>query len=255
MPLPPIRLRGERPRAVELYELLRTVILDGTLAADERLVEESIAAAAGVSRTPVREALHRLEVDGLVQNSSRGTIVTAFTLEELADLCSVRETLEAMATGLAASSMTDMELITLRGVQQAYRDATAAADLQRLTDTNHAFHETIWQGSRNRYLRERLVVLRSQIERLQETTLGTESRRLEALGEHEQILAAIEQRDSETAERVARLHFRKAMAMRLTNRRLAMRVEGLSEPPNGPPQARPAAPTERPLRSVRSQGR
>jgi DNA-binding GntR family transcriptional regulator len=229
MSLGPIRLRGARPRAIELYEALRSAILNGSLDADERLVEESIAAAAGVSRTPVREALHKLEVDGLVQATPRGMVVTRFSLEELSDLCSVREVLEGMASGLAAATMTNLELITLRGIQEQYREASLGGEIPRLTALNHAFHETIWHGSRNRYLQERLAVLRSQIERLQETTLATESRRLQALEEHDLIIDAIEGREGQTADQVTRAHFRKAMAIRLTNRRLAMGEQRFSQ--------------------------
>jgi DNA-binding GntR family transcriptional regulator len=246
MPLPTIRLRGDRPRALELYEALRASILDGSLEADERLVEETVAAAVGVSRTPVREAFHRLEVDGLVQTSGRGLIVSNFTLEQLSELCSVRETLEAMATGLAATSMTEIEVITLRDVHQQYRRATESGDVQRVAMVNHAFHETIWQGGRNGYLRERLLVLRSQIERLQQTTLADPGRQDEALQEHEAMVDAIERHDSEDAEAVARQHFRKAMALRLTNLRLTLGgpsrtpgSDGATTVPSRP--ARPAA--------------
>jgi DNA-binding GntR family transcriptional regulator len=219
MPLPQIELPGQRSRAEELYDVLRALILDGSLQAGERLVEGAMAAAASVSRTPVREALHKLEVDGLVQSSSRGAVVAEFTLAELSDLCSVRETLEAMATGLAATARTELELITLNGIHAQYREATERGDVGRMVDLNHAFHETIWQGSRNRYLAERLRVLRSQIERLQETTLAAAGRRREALAEHQQMVDAIARRDAPTAEQVARQHFRHAMALRLTDRR------------------------------------
>jgi DNA-binding GntR family transcriptional regulator len=221
MPLPRIDLPGERSRAEELYAVLRTAILDGTLHANERLVEEAIGLAASVSRTPVREALHKLEVDGFVQAGSRGMVVAAFTLDELADLCSVRETLEAMATGLAAVSLTELELITLKGIHARFRDAIEREAVEELVSLNHVFHEAIWHGSRNRYLADRLRVLRSQIERLQETTLAAASRRREALAEHEEMLRAIASRDLPAAEAIARQHFRRAMAIRLTNRHLA----------------------------------
>lgn len=235
MPLPPIHLKSEHPLALELYEALRAAILDGALEPDERLVEVAIASAVGVSRTPVREALHRLEVDGLVQTTSRGMIVSVFTVEQLSELCSVRETLEAMATGLAATSMTDLEVITLRDIHDQYRQATEAGDIPRLIMVNRAFHETVWQGARNGYLRERLVVLRSQIERMQRTTLANPDRHQEALREHGEMLQAIERHDTQTAEAVARQHFRTAMALRLTNLRLTL--NGRDRP--GPRSDRP----------------
>jgi DNA-binding GntR family transcriptional regulator len=226
MPIPDLQLSHEGRLGDELYEALRAAILDGTLRADERLGEESIAAAAAVSRTPVREALHKLAVDGLVQVSKRGVVVGSFSLSELGDLCSVRVTLEAMAAGLAAVSMTDLELATLQGIHLEYRDATARTNVVRLVGVNHAFHELIWQGSRNRYLATELRVLTSQIDRLQETTLAVRARRAQAAKEHDMILQAVLDRDAAKAESVSRQHFRQAMALRLGESRLAMNGQG-----------------------------
>jgi DNA-binding GntR family transcriptional regulator len=203
-----------------LYDYLRQAILDGTLEVNERLVEGTIATAASVSRTPVREALGKLEVDGLVKSTPRGTVVGVFSMDELSDLCSVRETLEGMASQVSATTMSEMEVLSLERVNHAYEEATRTADIRRLVELNHAFHEAIWQGSRNRYLADRLRTLRSQIERIQETTLAIPARREDAMREHAEILQAIREHDQERAERVTRQHFRRAMAMRLAHRRM-----------------------------------
>jgi DNA-binding GntR family transcriptional regulator len=220
MPLEPVQLPGERSRAHELYNWLRAAILSGELRPHERLVETSIAELASVSRTPVREALHRLEVDGLVGEGEGGGLeVWGFSLDELADLCAVRETLEGMATELAAVSRSELEIATLRSIVQAEEDALGIDEgsgvVERRVELNHSFHETLWRASRNRYLADELKHLRSLIERLQDTTLRHRDRLRQAVSEHTEIVDALEARDASTAGALARKHFRNAMATRL----------------------------------------
>ncbi|MBO0778737.1 MAG: GntR family transcriptional regulator [Ktedonobacteraceae bacterium] len=224
MPLSKILLPGKRSRAQELYEFLRNAILDGTLGQNERLVEENIAALASVSRTPVREALHKLEVDRLVQDNGQGLVVVAFTADELAELCAVRETLEGMASRLAATARTEIDLLSLQKIHESYQRATERQDVEQLIALNHAFHESIWQAARNRYLYRELANLRSQIERLQKTTLDFVPRQPEALHEHALILEAIVKQDHERAEQLTCQHFREAMAIRLMMQRLRERA-------------------------------
>lgn len=218
MPLAPVILPGNRSRAQELYVWLRAAIVSGELRPHERLVETTLAALASVSRTPVREALHRLEVDGLVREGEGGGLeVCGFSLDELADLCAVRETLEGMATGLAAVSRSETEIATLRAIVQAEEDALVS-DRMTVADQvelNHSFHETLWRASRNRYLADQLRHLRGLIERMQDTTLRRPDRVREAILDHSAIVDAVEARDSEASGRLARQHFRSAMAARL----------------------------------------
>ena len=218
MPLRSIQLPRARSRADGLYDYLRSAILAGELDQHERLVENTIAELAAVSRTPVREALHRLEVDGLVQPSSSGGVeVISLSLDDLADLCAVREVLEGMATGLAATARSEIDLATLEGILESEVQAYSANphDAEGQVRLNHSFHETLWRISRNRYLASQLETLRAMIERMQETTLRSVERQAQALDEHRQIVSAVSVRDSRKAEKLARLHFRNAMAARM----------------------------------------
>lgn len=229
MPLSTIHLPGERTRAQELYQLLRSAILDGMLAPNERLVEEAIARQASVSRTPVREAIHKLQMDGLVQQTAQGLVVCAMTSDELAEFCAVRETLEGMANRIAAESRTELDLLGLQNLFAEYRAATQEHAVPRLVKLNHEFHEAIWRASRNRYLFQQLLTLRSLIERLQPTTLDLPARQEEALLQHERTLRAIERRDADEAEHLARMHFRHAMAIRLARERSASSIPSAAE--------------------------
>jgi DNA-binding GntR family transcriptional regulator len=215
-PLKAIRLPGRTHRADELYAYLRQAILDGTLPPDERVVEQRIAEVASVSRTPVREALHRLEIDGLVVSDGRGLVVVDHSVDELAELCIVREELEGLAARLGAVSRSEFDLSALEQILAEMVAVTGDHDVARLIQLNHLFHEAIWQAARNRYLAHQLETLRGMIERRgDESTLTDSDRQVQALEEHEAIYQAFVDRDADAAAAAARAHFRRAMALRL----------------------------------------
>jgi DNA-binding GntR family transcriptional regulator len=214
-PIDTIELPGRTHKADELYRYLRGAILDGTLPPDERLVEQRVAKIASVSRTPVREALHRLEMDGLVTPDAGGLVVVDHSLEEMVELCTVREELESFAARLAAASRSQLDVSTLERILDETAVASKEHDVARLIELNHLFHETIWQSARNRYLARELGVLRGWIERRGRSTLTDEKRQGEAVREHVAIFEAISARDAEAAAETTRTHFQRAMALRL----------------------------------------
>lgn len=216
MPIEKIHLTGAHSRAEEMYRLLRDQILEGTLKPYDRLVESELASLASISRTPVREAIRKLEVAGLVQNTGQGMVVSGISRQELTDVCAVRETLEGMAAGMAAGSRSELELLTLQTVATEYRTVAATKNVRQLVNLNHSFHERIWHLAGNRYLAEQLGSLRSMIERRQATTLGIASRLKQSVEEHEELVGLIEKRMQAEATELARLHFREAMAIRLS---------------------------------------
>jgi DNA-binding GntR family transcriptional regulator len=217
-----VHLPGKQSRAHEVYEHLRTQIMAGDLEPGTRLVEEQIAEHTSVSRTPVREALRRLEADGLVRITARGVIVAEQTVDQLADICAVRETLEGMASRLAALSRSELDLITLEQLIEESELAAAQGDIARFVALNISFHDTIWQAARNHYLLDQLRTLRSRIHQLQDTTLASEKRFAEALVEHRQMLDALTRQDAGTAGRITEEHVRKGVAIRLARLRIRM---------------------------------
>ena len=216
MPIGKLDLVGIHSRAEEVHQLLRDQILDGTLKPNERLVEAEIAATALISRTPVREAIRKLEASGLVRNTGQGLVVGGISRTELIDLCAVRETLEGMAAGIAAVSRSELALLSLERVAAEYREA-ASADVQTSpVHLNHSFHEGIWQMAGNRYLEQQLGNLRSIIEGRQATTLTISSRLEQSIAEHDQLVQLIAERRADDANELARRHFREAMVVRLS---------------------------------------
>ncbi len=217
MALESIELPNGPSLSQSLYEYLRQEIVTGRLSPRDRLVEQDVAKAAKISRTPVREALRRLEADGLVRESAgRGLEVRGVSPEEIADLCAVRETLEGMASELAAKSASPLELDTLRDILD--REIVAADDEAQVevhVQLNHAFHEALWRASHNRYLAQDLRGLRDRISHMQDTTLRDPDRLDEALTEHRELVQAIADQDGAKAGELARRHFRRAMSARL----------------------------------------
>jgi DNA-binding GntR family transcriptional regulator len=213
-----IRLPGRQPIADELYEFLRLEIVSGRLEPGERLVEERVARLASVSRTPVREALHKLQLTGLAEASERGMSVAMLSSDQLLDMLAVRENLEGMAAGLAAVRRQAGEIDLLRHVLEEMQTATEAPDLNSLVRITRNFHQVIWQLARNQYLTGLLTSLASRISAVQTTTLAVAGRPQASMVEHAGIAKAIEEQDAEQAEKLTRLHYRHTATAILTMR-------------------------------------
>src|SRR4051812_10300996 len=135
------------------YRRLRDSIVQGTLQAGSRISERSLASALGISAQPVREALRRLEQDGLVVTlPRRGTVVAEFGLERLAELGRIRAALEGVAAALAAERMSGEDLASLTRIVRGMRGATAAADTAALADLNERFHAILQGATGNMFL-------------------------------------------------------------------------------------------------------
>jgi DNA-binding GntR family transcriptional regulator len=216
MPITELNLPGRRPRSQELYEQLRSAVLDGTLAPGERLVEVQLARAASVSRTPVREAIRMLEADGLVQQTTIGVEVIAVSAAQLREYCELREVLEGMAGRLAAAGRSEMDLLELYRISDAYDRAVEANELDDMVQVNRLLHETVWGVAGNSALFKTLHDLRSRIDAIQSTSLRDPERQRVAMAEHRLFLDALREQDEVRAEDLARTHFRQSMAIRLT---------------------------------------
>jgi DNA-binding GntR family transcriptional regulator len=211
--------RDGRSAADIVYARLREAILDGELRPNSRVTEAEIGRQYAVSRTPVREAFQRLKADGLLRESARSLLVSEFTIEELTNICSVRDELEALAARLAATRRSDFDLLALDEQNERFA-AAIDGDLATVVVLNHSFHEIIWAASHNSYLVAQLQATRRLVERLDNTTLDTPKRQAEALEEHRAIAETLRARDEAQARDVTFLHFQKASAMRLQAKRL-----------------------------------
>jgi DNA-binding GntR family transcriptional regulator len=199
---------------VDVYEQLRNAIVDGALTADTPLTELSLASKYKVSRTPVREALRRLEQDGLVQRGPRGMRVRGRSPEEILEIYEVRTTLEGAAARAAAERRTDFDLLRMEQVHAAMV-AAPRDDPERMASANRRFHESIWAMSHNATLIDLLMRLHSHLIRYRETTLTYPDRWDAVLKEHQQLIEAIRAGDREAAGRIAEEHMIAARNVRL----------------------------------------
>jgi DNA-binding GntR family transcriptional regulator len=202
-----------RSRASFVYDSLRDAIWEGRFAHGERLREEEIARALGVSRTPVREALQRLQQRGLLAvGPGRGLIIAQLTKQQVHQLYSMRTILEGSAARFAAQHANAAEIDILYHLQRQL--AGAGDDALMLVKLNRRFHQAIYEAAHNQYLMQALEALHDSLVLLHSTTFRVPNRRRESDEEHRLIVAAIERRDPDQAEKAARQHIEQAQRTR-----------------------------------------
>jgi DNA-binding GntR family transcriptional regulator len=206
---------GETVAAEAIYLTLREAILSGILSPGERLGEVDLAQLFRRSRTPVREAILRLESERLTERSRRGFVVGSISREEVLEVYAVRTVLDGLAARLAAHSILPSELEHLRWLNRQISTAASLHDYQRVLNLNIEFHEVICVASRNSLLLQFLRQIHSWVRRFSDTTLSQPGRAAAASTEHEALLDAIGRRDSVEAERLARQHMEHAMQVRV----------------------------------------
>jgi DNA-binding GntR family transcriptional regulator len=201
-------------RADFVYESLRNAIWEGRFARGERIREEDIGKSLGVSRTPVREALQRLQQRGLlVVRPGRGFAVAQLSNKQIFDLYAMREILEGSAARLAAQHATESEIAILYQLQKQL--SKEGHDLLALVTLNRRFHQHIYEATHNQYLLQMLEVLNDSMALLQNLTVLMPSRHGQSDIEHLRIVRAIEKRDQDGAEKAARHHIQQARKCRL----------------------------------------
>jgi DNA-binding GntR family transcriptional regulator len=196
------------------YTRLLDAIDRGDYPPGARLIETDLASRFGVSRTPVRQALGRLEAQGIAARDQRGGLVVAtLDYDQLGELYEVREMAEALAARLAARHASPVEIGILSGLVEA--DRARGDDPAELARSNKLFHAQLHRASHNRYLVQTLATIRRSLSLLSGTTLASPGRGAESVEEHAAIVAAIAARDEDAAEAAARRHIVNALRTRL----------------------------------------
>jgi DNA-binding GntR family transcriptional regulator len=205
---------ADLPSGERVYRILIRLIERGELKAGARLREVELAKRIGVSRTPVREALARLEEQGLVENEgSRGMVVAELDHRAITELYAMREVLEGTAARLASRHASEVEITILRKIVE--RNAQLS-DPHDLAENNKLFHGTLYRCSHNRYLLKMLRSLHEAMLLLGQTPLSTPSSTELWTKEHLELVEAIEKHDADAAERLARSHIAAAFSARLS---------------------------------------
>jgi DNA-binding GntR family transcriptional regulator len=196
------------------YDRLTQAILTGELVPGEPLVETALADWCQVSRTPIREALTRLQQDGLVVRSERGLVVRERSPEEILDIYETRIVLEAMAARVAATRRSHLDILTMRRVVERL-DAVDTTDDVGMATGNRELHRSVWRASHNESLTDLLRRLDLHLARYPSTTLSQPGRWEEGNQEHRAIIEAIDKQDVALAHDLTAVHFTKARDLRL----------------------------------------
>lgn len=202
-----MRINEYLPLRDIVFQTLRNAILSGELEPGERLMETQLGEKLGVSRTPIREAIRKLELEGLVIMIPRkGAQVAPFTEKDIVDVLEVRASLEALAARLACKRMDDRAFLRLQLVIAEYEYALKDGDIETMIEKDVEFHETIFNASQNDRLIQLFSSMGEQIQRYRVTYFKniTESERV--LVEHNALLDALKARDEELASNLATDH-------------------------------------------------
>jgi DNA-binding GntR family transcriptional regulator len=189
-----------------VYATLRDAIIEGLFEPQERLSEVLLAQRFAVSRTPVREALLRLEAEQLATRiSRRGLVVRRISAEEVSEVYAVRATLDGFAARLAAFVASPPEIARLRWINSQLHSAVPEAEYTRIVALNIQFHETLFEASHNGLLCQFAKQMHDRVRRFPRTLSYPGQTEL-AVIEHERIVEAIERGDGDAAERFAGEH-------------------------------------------------
>ena len=197
----------------DTYKLVLEAIDGGIFKPGDRLVESDLAERFGVSRTPIREALQRLETQSLLARDGRSLIVATLDHNQMTELYAVRAELEALAARLAARHATGEEVRVLRDL--VTEDRGLIGDSLALSSANRRFHKQIHLASHNRYLVQQLDLVHRTMALMATTSLAVKGRSETALDEHQAIVEAIEMRDEERAFLALKDHISGAFVTRL----------------------------------------
>lgn len=198
------------------YEVIVSAILSRSLRSGQRLAEIPVARTIGLGRTPVREALMRLESDGFVTSEPHmGLVVAGNTLESLAEIYEVREVLEAFACRLAARYAREADLVAIDRILEESAQPTVEHDIAVLRALNTRFHAAVHAAAHNHQLRHTLQQLYNRVRLSPASAYSVPGRPEEALREHRGILDVIVARDEERAAFLAREHHCRDKELRL----------------------------------------
>ena len=202
-----------RPEQRDAYVLILEAIDVVIYKPGSRLVESELAERFGVSRTPIREALQRLETQSLLARDGRSLIVASLDHNQMAELYVVRTELEGLAARLAAQHASEEEINVLQ--QMVGADRTWTHDASALSRSNKRFHKQLHLASHNRFLVQQLDLVHRSMALLATTSLAVEGRGPVALDEHQAIVTAISERDGAAAYLAVRQHLSQAFITRL----------------------------------------
>lgn len=203
----------------KVFQQLENDILNGRYQTGESLIETRLSEELGVSRTPIREAIRQLELEGLVQSiPNKGAVVKGISAQDIEDIYTIRMMIEGLAARWAAEKITPEELGELKEAVEFEEFYTVKNDTNHLMKFDSRFHEIIFKASKSKPLMHTLSTFHHYVQRARNASFETPGRAAQVLEEHRAILQAIMEKDADKAERLTTEHVRNARWNLLKNR-------------------------------------
>lgn len=196
--------------ADQVFEHLETDILSGKYQRGESLTESKLSAELGVSRTPIREALKRLEQEHLIEESPKGMTVVGISKKDLDDIFKIRGALEGKAAEMAAKNYTEEQLSIVREALEFQEFYLVKHDPDRIKSMDSRFHETIYKMSGSTVFYDVLVPLHKKLLKYRKASVSESSRAEASVAEHRAIYEAIAARNGELASKLTIEHLNNA---------------------------------------------
>lgn len=196
-----------------VFHRIRENILSGQYKCNEELKEKTIGDELGVSRTPVREALRQLELEGLVRIiPNRGAFVEGISEQDIKDIYEIRARLEGLCAKWAAAAITAEQIAELEENIYLVDFHAQKKNYGQILELDNKFHEVLYQASGSRMLNHELSAFHHYVERVRKITLSMPERVVKSNDEHKKIVEALKQHDAEEAERLATSHMLNTIA-------------------------------------------
>ena len=196
--------------ATQVFEKLEEDIITGVYPRGEILTELKLVEQLGVSRTPIREALRRLEQERLIADSGKGSVVLGITLEDLVDIMDIRQRIEGLAAYYAAKNLTPEGKKELQQISELQDFYFAKQDVENLRKMDDKFHDMIYHLSNRPVLRDTLLPLHRKSQRYRKISIEDKSRLARSIEEHKEIYKAIVAGNAELASELITSHITKA---------------------------------------------
>ena len=196
--------------ADQVFEKLESDIITGVYPRGEILTELRLVEELGVSRTPIREALRRLEQEHLIAESGKGSVVLGITVEDLIDIMEIRQRVEGLAAYHATLNMTEDDLEKLRSISELQDFYFGKRDLERLRLMDDHFHNMIYELSGRSVLRDALKPLHRKTQRYRKQNISDDTRLESSIREHKEIFDAMAAKDAKKAEELVTKHIANA---------------------------------------------
>ncbi len=196
--------------ADRVFETLEQNILDGVYPPGEILTETALSQQLGVSRTPIREAIRRLQQENMVRSCGKGIQILGIDLQDLSDIYEIRIRIEGLAARWTAQRISEEGLKNLRDTLDLEDFYTLRGDAEHLKAMDTEFHSEIYRNCGSEMLEQMLTDLHRKIGQYRQRSLGELERAKAASAEHRQIFEAIAAKDEDAAERLTTEHVRKA---------------------------------------------